>query len=102
MQGTLGELKNTSFELNRFRIRGNTVGGILNHVRGCGPEKMRIMYHLPEHGAWGRVAWAFVRYFCSRTWRVVCAWIGDGGVRDYCRMVETLEKKNSPFAKNVK
>ena len=91
-----------AIQLNRFRASGNTTGGIWERLRGCGADKMRVVYLLPKHGAWGRLAWAFMRYYCSRTWRVVCAWFRRGDLLDYCRIVDSIEAGAAESAKTAK
>lgn len=88
----LNEPKNSVVVLNRFHARGKLVTGVLNHLRSCGPAKMRLVYHLPEQGAWGRVMWAYVCYFWSRFWQTLGSCVRpDRGLRDYVRIVEGRE-----------
>ena len=92
----LGEPQSVSLALNRFHAQGNTARGLWKHICNCTPDKMRILYHLPKRGAWGRVAWAYVSYFWTRSWRVACSFARhDKDLRDYCLMVAALESESS-------
>jgi hypothetical protein len=91
----LREPQSVSLVLNRFHAQGNTFLGLWKYVRNCTPDKMRILYHLPKHGAWGRVALAYVSYFWTRSWRVACSFARhDTALRDYCLMVAALESQS--------
>lgn len=87
-------------QAKRFGMLPWLYRGLWKHIRSCGPERMRILYHLPKKGAWIRVIWAFVHYFCTRMWHVVCSFARhDKALRDYCHMVATLESKSSQETK---
>ena len=95
-RAVLGEPQSVSLALNRFHAQGNTFWGLWKHICNCTPDRMRILYHLPKHGAWDRVAWAFVQYFWTRSWLVACSFARhDSALRDYCLMVAALESKSS-------
>ena len=93
-RGKLGEQENATLLLSRYEARGQIVGGVMMHIKAHTPSKMRLIYHLPEHGVWGRVLWAYVCWFWTRTWRVR-SWIRrDPLLREYAHMVETTESGN--------
>lgn len=78
--------------LGRFEARGQVTGGLLDHIRSLNPDKIRIIYHLPKQGAWGRVTWSYLCYFWTRGWRVVTAFIRkDSSLRDYTSLIESIE-----------
>ena len=93
-RGRLGEQENEALLLSRYEVHGQIASGVLKHIRVHTPSKMRLIYHLPEHGAWGRVLWAYVCWFWTRTWRVR-SWVRrDPVLREYAHMVETTESGN--------
>ncbi len=92
LRGRLGEQKNVALLLGRFRARGQVTGGLLNHIKTLNPGKIRRIYRLPKHGAWGRVAWSYLCYFSTRTWRVLTVCLQrDPDLRDYTALAETIE-----------
>lgn len=77
--------------LSKYETRGQIANGVMKHIKAHPPGKMRIIYHLPEHGAWGRVLWAYVCWFWTRMWRIR-SWIRrDPLLREYTHIVETAE-----------
>ena len=87
----LGEQESTALTLSRYETRGHVAGGMMKHVRAHSPAKMRILYHLPEHGAWGGVVLAYIHWFGTRAWRARI-WVKRNPLlREYARMVETAE-----------
>ena len=96
-RSTLKDADGLTLLLNRFKARGCVTSGILGHIRRCSPNHMRIIYRLPKHGAPGRVAWAYVRYFCGRAWHAAAALSRrDRGLREYVLAVESLETCANP------
>ena len=93
-RGRLGEQENATLLLSRYEVHGQIASGVLKHIRAHTPNTMRLIYHLPEHGAWGRVLWAYVCWFLSRTWRVRSWMRRDLVLREYAHMVETTESGN--------
>ena len=93
-RGRLGEQENVALLLSRYEVHGQIASGVLKHIRAHTPSKMRLIYHLPEHGAWERVLWAYVRWFWTRTWRVRSWMQRDPVLREYAHMVETTESGN--------
>jgi hypothetical protein len=95
-RATLGEQENVSLLLSRYEQRGRVAGSIWKHIRTHSPAEMRCVSHLPEHGAWGRVAWAYIRWFWTRSLSAG-AWIRrNPELRDYACMVEALEPNAPP------
>ena len=97
LRANLGEQKNVSVLLSRYEQRGQVVGGIWKHIRAHNPAKMRHIYQLPKHGAWGRVVWAYLCWFWTRS---LCAdaWISrNPKLQDYTRMIEALESNAPPY-----
>ena len=90
-RGKLGEQDITTLLLSRYEIRGQIANGILKHIKAHSPSIMRLVYHLPEHGAWGQVLWAYICWFWTRTWRSR-VWIRRNPIlREYAHIVETAE-----------
>ena len=90
-RGKLGEQEAATLLLSRYEVRGQIAGGVMMHIRAHTPAKMRLAYHLPEHGVWGRVLWAYVCWFWTLVWRVR-PWIRrDPLLREYAHIVETAE-----------
>ena len=93
-RGRLGKQETATLLLSRYELRGQIAGGLMMHIRAHTPSKMRLVYHLPPHGVWGRVLWAYVCWFWTRTWRVR-SWIRrDPVLREYAYKVETAESGN--------
>lgn len=89
----LGNPRNVAIMLNKLQDNGNAVRGIVEYLHDCDAEKMRCVYHLSTHNNQWRLAWAYVQFFCTRTWWTLCTWIRhDRRLRDYCRLVESLEQ----------
>lgn len=93
----LGKQKNVSLLLSRYERQGHVAGKIWKHIRSLNPAKMRQIYHLPAHGAWGRVAWSYVCWFWTRSLRAG-AWMirRNPKLRDYTRSIEILESDVLP------
>ena len=90
-RGKLEKQETPSLLLCRFEIRGQIVGGVMKRIRAHTPAKMRLIYHLPEHGAWRNVLSAYVSWFWTRNWKTR-DWIWRNPVlREYARTVETAE-----------
>ena len=94
IRGRLGEQENAALLLSRYEVHGQITSGVMKHIRAHTPSKMRLIYHLPEHGVWGRVIWAYVCWFWTRTWRVRSWMRRDPVLREYAHMVETTESNN--------
>ena len=91
IRGRLGEQEASTLLLSRYEIRGQVAGNVMKHIKAHTPSKMRLIYHLPEHGVWGRVLWAYVCWFWTRTWNA-CVWMrGNPVLREYAHIVETTE-----------
>ena len=96
LRASLGEQETVSLLLNRYEVRGSFFESIGKHIRSHTPTKMRCIYHLPDHGAWGRVAWAYVQWFWTRSLRAR-AWIRHNPkLQDYARTIEALESNAAP------
>lgn len=91
VRSKLGEQDNATLLLSRYEARGHIDGGVLKQIRAHTPAQMRLIYRLPEHGAWGRVLWAYVCWFLTRTWRVRSWMRRDSLLREYAHIVETAE-----------
>jgi hypothetical protein len=91
IRGRLGEQENASLRLGRFESRGQIVGGVWKYIYSLSPGKIRHIYHLPVHGAWGRVTMAYLRWGWTRVWKAR-TWIRRNPLlREYAHMVETAE-----------
>ena len=94
IRGRLGEQENAALLLSQYEAHGQITSGVMKLIRAHTHSEMRLLYHLPEHGVWGRVLWAYVSWFWTRTWRVR-SWIRrDPLLREYAHMVETTESGN--------
>ena len=94
IRGRLREQENASLRLGRFESQGQIVEGVLKYIRTLSPSKMRHIYHLPNHGAWGRVIIAYICWGWTRAWRAR-TWIWRNPVlREYAHMVETVAPGN--------
>lgn len=92
-RGKLGEQENAALLLSRFETRGQIASGVMKYVKAYTPRKIRFIYHLPAHGAWGRVSWAYVCWFCARIWRVR-SWLRRSPLlRKYAHLVDSVEFK---------
>lgn len=94
LRGTLGEPESISLVLSRYEVKGMAAGGILKHIRAHNTSRMRRMYHLPEHGAWGRVAWAYVCWFWTRSLGASQWLLRKPRLRNYAKSVEYVECTN--------
>ena len=96
-RAVLGKPRSVSLAFSQFRAQGNTVRGSLDHILGCTPNRMRYLYRLPKHGAWGRLTWAYVLYFLTRSWRFVRTFTRHDKhlLQEYCTIVEEMESKAS-------
>ena len=96
LRGKMGEQKAIALLLGRFKAHGQVAGGLLNHIKTLNPGKIRCIYRLPKHGAWGRVAWSYVCYLSTRGWRMFTVFLrGDPDLRDYTSLVEGIESNPS-------
>ena len=94
LRGRLGKQEPASLRLGRFESRGQILGGVSDHIRTLSPGKLRRIYHLPEHGAPGRVLWSYVRWFWTNTWGAR-SWIRRNPLlREYADVVEAAESGN--------
>jgi len=94
MRGRLGEPENEALLLSRFEAGGQVASGITKHIRSLTPDKIRRIYHLPKHGAWWRVLWAYLCYFWTRGCRAIVWMRNKQKFRDYARAVESIESKS--------
>ena len=71
LRANIGKEISVALALKNSKDQGKNSKGILTHVLAHIPNIIRIIYHLPEHGAWIRVFWGYVCCFWTRTWRAV-------------------------------
>ena len=91
-RGKLGEPNTTKLVFSRSRAKGDAVACLAHRLTTCSPSKIRSIYHLPKHGAWGGVCRCYADYFWTRTTRVLSSLLGlDHKTLDYCRLVESAE-----------
>ena len=91
-RGKLGEPDTTKLIFSRSRANGDAVACLAHRLTTCSPSKMRMLYHLPKHGAWGGICRCYADYFWTRTTRVLSSLLGrDRKMLDYCRLVESVE-----------
>ncbi len=90
-RGRLGEQENAALLLSRYETRGQTARGVMERFKAHTPGVMRFIYHLPAHGAWGRVLWAYVCWFWTRVWHAR-SWLRRNPLlREYAHLVEEAE-----------
>ena len=77
--------------LSKYEARREIVGGVMKIVKAHTPNKMRLIYHLPERGAWAHLLWAYVRWFFVRTWRARVWMRRNSILREYTHAVEMVE-----------
>ena len=95
-RGKLGEPDTTKLAFDRSRAKGNAAGFVTNHILWLSPTKIRSIYRLPKHGAWGSVVRCYADYFRTRTARVISSFLGrDRRMLDYCRLVESVESRGA-------
>ena len=88
---SLGKSLGMAIELNRHEARRELTGGILKHVVSLKPDKIRHIYLLPSHGAWGRVLRAYGHWIWTRSWQGI-TWIQrKTKIREYVRLVKEIE-----------
>ena len=91
-RGKLGEPDTTKLVFSRSRAKGDAVACLAHRLTTCSPSKIRMLYHLPKHGAWGGVCRCYVDYFLTRTARVLSLLLSrERKMLDYCRLVESVE-----------
>lgn len=93
-RGRLGEQETVTLLLSRYEVHSQVASSVMKHIRAHTHRKMRLIYHLPEHGVWGCVLWAYVCWFWTRTWKVLSWMRRDPVLREYAHMVETVESGN--------
>ena len=69
LRANLGKEVSVALALKKCEDQGKVSKGILTHILAHTPNRIRILYHLPEQGAWIRVFWGYVCWFGTRTWR---------------------------------
>ena len=91
-RGKLGEPNTTTLVFSRSRAKGEAAASLADHLLTICPAKIRRVYRLPKHGAWGSVCRCYADYFWTRTTRVLSSLLGrDRTMLDYCRLVESAE-----------
>lgn len=94
LRGALGEPESVSLVLSRYEAKGMVTNGILKHIRAHNASMMRRMYHLPKYGAWGRVIWAYICWFSTRSLGASQWALRKPRLRDYAKTVEEVEHMN--------
>ena len=95
LRGTLGEPESVSLVLSRYEVKGMVTNGLLKHIRAHNASMMRRMYHLPKHGAWGRVVWAYICWFLTRSLGASQWVLRKPRLRNYAKAVEEAEHTNN-------
>ena len=95
LRGTLGEPESVSLVLSRYEVKGMVTNGLLKHIRAHNASMMRRMYHLPKHGAWGRVVWAYICWFWTRSLGASQWVLRKPRLRNYAKAVEEAEHTNN-------
>ena len=95
LRGTLGEPESVSLVLSRYEARGMVTNGLLKHIRAHNASMMRRMYHLPKHGTWGRVVWAYICWFWTRSLGASQWILRKPRLRNYTMIVEEIECMNN-------
>ena len=91
-RGKLGAPDTTKLTMVRSQQKGTAANFIVNHVLSRTPKRIRAQYHLPRHGAWGRLCISYFDYFWTRSCRVISVLLGGHcPLKDYCRLVESAE-----------
>lgn len=98
LRGQMNKPSRAALLFGRSEARNQVTGGLMNHIRRMlAPSMIRLTYHLPPQGAWGSVAWAYLCYLCTRTWRVLFIWAQrDQLLQQYSKIVESIESADSP------
>ena len=92
MRGEMGDPNTTKLTMARKREKGVAVSFLAHHFLTLGPYRMRGRYHLPAHGAYGRLCLSYLDYLLTRTGRVFSVLLGrERRLEDYCRLVESVE-----------
>ena len=88
--------------LSKYSAKGHVAGGVLKHIRALRPAKIRLIYNLPEHGTWGRVAWAYICWFYMRS-RLAIQWVfqQDRNLKKYGHIVESIESDSNGSANSA-
>lgn len=96
LRGQLGEQDSISLALSRYKERGRVMGGVVKHIQILSPNRIRLTYHLPRHGAWERVVWSYVCWFCTRSMASI-RWVikRNQTLRTYSHMIESVESASS-------
>lgn len=95
LHGKLDEPESIALMLSRYEAQGQIKEGLMNHIRALTPDKIRLIYRLPNKGAWHRVLWGYLCWFWNRTRRTI-AWIHrKRQLKDYCQLVEVIETDSS-------
>ena len=92
MRGALRVPDMVDLSVSRFDAGGRLAGSILDHIAKSSPTRMRLFYRLPRRGAWWQVARAYGHYFLTRSMKTLSYLIHrDPGLREYSRLVESME-----------
>lgn len=95
LRGKLDEPESIALMLSRYEAQGQIKESLMNHIRALTPDKIRLIYRLPNKGAWHRVLWGYLCWFWNRTRRTI-AWIHrKRQLKDYCQLVEVIETDSS-------
>ena len=81
--------------LDRYGASRQMRNGVLNYILSLKPDKIRHIYLLPQNGAWGSVAWAYICYLSTRIWWVLSTLIQrDHLLYQYSEIVESIESED--------
>ena len=91
LRGSLGDPEIEALLLSRFEVQGQVASHVVKHIRSLSPNKLRLICHLPKHGAYGRVLWAYPCYFWTRGYKAIVWMLYKHRFCDYARTVESIE-----------
>ncbi len=96
IRGKLGKQEGVSLFMGRLKVRGQVVKGGLKAILAHNPDMIRRIYHLPKHGAWGRVLWGYVCWFGSRGYHAVSSYLRwNPNLKKYTALVESVDSTPS-------
>ena len=92
LRGKLGNSPSTALNMNRCVESSEFAGNILKVLFRHSPDAIRNIYHLPKHGAWGKVAWSYVCWVWTRSGRTLHGIARKTDLHDYMRIVREIDR----------
>ncbi len=92
-RGQLDAQNNATITFSKLKTNRNILEGLLRIICSVDVSMIRYIYHLPREGAWMQVIWAFIRYFISRSRRLLkAASRVNLALQEYNTIVKEVEK----------